>query len=177
VGYIGAGITRFNTADDLTVTDDAQILDELTVNGNVTLGDAAGDAVTIAGTANVQSSMTVDSGVANTNIYSDHMNVTADTLIQGALETSGTLKLDGNYPVADRNVALGDGALDDGSLSGNNNTAIGAEALTDNTSGASNTATGKFALQSNTTADNNTAIGNNALQDNTTGSNNIKHNS
>jgi hypothetical protein len=34
MGYIGAGITRFNTADELTVTGDAEF------NGNVTLGDS-----------------------------------------------------------------------------------------------------------------------------------------
>ena len=37
----------------------------------------------------------------------------------------GTIKLDGNYPVGTNNVALGDTALDDATLSGGNNTAIG----------------------------------------------------
>ena len=38
--------------------------------------------------------------------------------------SSGTIKLDGNYPTGSNNVALGNAALDDGSLSGDNNTAI-----------------------------------------------------
>jgi hypothetical protein len=79
------------------------------------------------------------------------------------LEANGTIKLDGNYPVGTANVALGDGALDDGSLTGASNTAVGACALTANTSGASNTATGQNVLSANTTGSSNTAMGVNAL--------------
>lgn len=87
--------------------------------------------------------------------------------------SSGTIKLDGNYPVGTNNVALGDTALDDASLTGGNNTAIGANALTANTTGASNTAVGYQALWSNTTASYNNAFGHNALVFNTTGANNV----
>jgi hypothetical protein len=46
--------------------------------------------------------------------------------INGNLDVDGgTIKLDGNYPVGTANVALGDGALDDGSLTGSCNVAIG----------------------------------------------------
>jgi hypothetical protein len=46
--------------------------------------------------------------------------------INGNIDVDGgTIKLDGNYPVGTNNVALGDGALDDGSLSGGSNVAIG----------------------------------------------------
>jgi trimeric autotransporter adhesin len=79
------------------------------------------------------------------------------------LEANGTIKLDGNYPVGTANVALGDAALDDGSLTGASNTAVGACALTANTSGASNTATGQNVLSANTTGSSNTAMGVNAL--------------
>src|SRR5210317_671114 len=58
------------------------------------------------------------------------------------IDTQGTIKLDGNYPTGTGNVALGDSALDDGSLSGGNNTAIGNAALTANTTGSDNTAIG-----------------------------------
>ena len=54
----------------------------------------------------------------------------------------GTIKLDGNYPTGTNNVALGDQALDDGSLSGASNTAIGYNTLTANTSGNVNTGIG-----------------------------------
>jgi trimeric autotransporter adhesin len=93
---------------------------------------------------------------------------------QGNLSVDGgTIKLDGNYPVGTGNVALGNQALDDGSLSGNFNTAMGNNALTANTSGAQNTVYGAAAMQTNTTGANNTAIGGNGpLQANTSGGNN-----
>src|SRR5262249_8706078 len=52
---------------------------------------------------------------------------------------------------------------------GFNNTAIGADALANNTTGGGNTAIGLFALVSSTTGQGNTAIGISALQGNTTG--------
>ena len=87
-------------------------------------------------------------------------NLTAD---------GGTIKLDGNYPTGTGNVAMGDGALDDGSLSGNFNTAIGDNALSANTSGASNTAIGNDAGISNTTGFQNVFVGDTAGDANTTG--------
>ena len=81
-------------------------------------------------------------------------NVNGDfTVSNGTLSASGnvsfdggTIKLDGNYPTGTNNVELGDTALDDGSLSGGNNTAIGHAALTANTSGSFNVAVGADAL-------------------------------
>ena len=101
----------------------------------------------------------------------------------------GTIKLDGNYPVGTGNVALGDAALDDGSLSGNQNTAVGSSALSANTtasnntavgwsaglnitSGTANTAVGRATMSNTTTGSYNTVLGMDALQTNTTGSNN-----
>jgi len=84
----------------------------------------------------------------------------------------GTIKLDGNYPVGTQNVALGDTALDSGSLTGGYNTAIGHGSMTNNSSGQENTAVGRLALQNNNTASNNTAVGAIALADNTTGASN-----
>src|SRR5210317_942211 len=60
----------------------------------------------------------------------------------GAVALNGTIKLDGDYPVGTNNVALGNLALDDGSLTGGYNTAIGTGALTANTTGTQNTALG-----------------------------------
>jgi hypothetical protein len=51
----------------------------------------------------------------------------------------------------------------------NENTAVGAAALPNNTTANNNTATGAFALFSNTTGTSNTAVGDRALQNNTTG--------
>jgi hypothetical protein len=85
------------------------------------------------------------------------------------LSSQGTIKLDGNYPVGTRNVALGDTALDS-LTSGNYNTAIGDIALTANTSGSINVAVGGAALTANTTGSENTALGYAALERNTTAS-------
>ena len=82
----------------------------------------------------------------------------------------GTIKLDGNYPVGTENVALGNQALDDGSLSGAYNTAIGHNSLSANTSGQRNTAVGRTAMVGNTTGGYNTAVGMDALPANTSGS-------
>ncbi len=88
------------------------------------------------------------------------------------LTVDGTIKLDGNYPTGTNNVALGDTALDDGSLSGGNNTAIGSGALTANTSGSSNTAVGHLSLDAVTTGSGNTGLGRTAGSSLTTGADN-----
>jgi hypothetical protein len=69
-------------------------------------------------------------------IYSDGTDILEGISSTGNLEVSGnldvdggTIKLDGDYPVGTGNLALGNAALDDGTLSGNSNTAIGSCAL------------------------------------------------
>ncbi len=107
-------------------------------------------------------------------------NVNGDfTVSNGTLSASGnvsfdggSIKLDGNFPTGTGNVALGNQALDDGSLSGNNNTAVGSDALSANTSGVENTAVGMQSLDANTTGESNTGMGVNTLTSNSTGSNN-----
>src|SRR5919108_4067023 len=69
---------------------------------------------------------------------------------------------DGGYPGG--NTAEGINALHDvNTVVGINNTAVGANALTHNTTGQSNVAVGSSALASNTTGDFNMAIGTEAL--------------
>ena len=84
--------------------------------------------------------------------------------------TTGTVKLDGNYPVGTGNVALGDTAGDSIASDGNYNTLIGANAGTAITTGDNNTAVGYQAGYSNTTASFNTFIGRLSGYTNTTGS-------
>ena len=99
--------------------------------------------------------------------------VTDGVTVAGNLSVDGgTIKLDGNYPVGSGNVGLGDAALDDGSLSGDNNTAIGSLAMTANTTGTQNAAFGQAALDANTTGNNNTALGRLSVSANSTGGNN-----
>src|SRR6266404_8418150 len=72
---------------------------------------------------------------------------------------------DGNYPGG--NTAEGINALHDVNTAvGLNNTAVGANALTHNTTGSTNVAVGSSALFSNTTGNFNMAIGTEALRDN-----------
>ena len=99
---------------------------------------------------------------------------TPDVDSDGLAVDSGTIKLDGNYPVGTGNVALGDAALDDAGLTGNNNVAVGTDALTSNTTASNNTAVGHEAGYSQTTADafgSNTFVGQKAGYS-TTGSRN-----
>jgi Chaperone of endosialidase len=70
--------------------------------------------------------------------------------------------------LANENTALGDDALSS-NTTGDNNTATGFQALSSNTTGDLNTATGAQALSSNTIGHFNTATGVNALLSNTTG--------
>src|SRR5436309_9832970 len=73
--------------------------------------------------------------------------------------------------LAHNNTFLGDDALTS-NTTGILNTATGADALLLNTTGNFNTATGAFALFNNTTGSDNTASGSEALKFNTTGTNN-----
>lgn len=100
------------------------------------------------------------------------LNATTGTFSNGLSVDGGSVKLDGNYPTGTNNVALGNAALDDASLSGASNVAIGFNALTVNTSGASNTSVGTLTLDANTTGGSNVALGYGALTENTTASNN-----
>ena len=87
------------------------------------------------------------------------------------IDVDGTIKLDGNYPTGTDNVALGNQALDDPSLSGSNNIAIGSSALTANTTGGFNTALGSVSLRDNVTGSNLTGVGYGALVLNTASNN------
>jgi hypothetical protein len=70
------------------------------------------------------------------------------------------------------NTNVGETALASASLSGNNNTAVGAGALYLNTTGGNSTGVGTNALRNNTTGSNNSAFGASALEANTVGDNN-----
>jgi hypothetical protein len=114
-------------------------------------------------TSNVQTQLNTKAPLASPT-FTGTATVTGNLSVDG-----GTIKLDGNYPVGTGNVALGDAALASGSLSGGDNTAVGFQALTTNTSGEINTAVGSDALRYNTTGGHNTSLGVNALKQNTSG--------
>ena len=156
------------TADNLQVVMNGIVLDTsdfTATNGTSVVlasGAATGDLINIY----AFKSFTTADMVSKTNGGTFSGNVT----FSGNLTADGgSIKLDGNYPTGTGNVALGDGALDDGSLSGNFNTAIGDNALSSNSSGASNTAIGNDAGISNTSGFQNVFVGDTAGDANTTG--------
>jgi hypothetical protein len=87
--------------------------------------------------------------------------------------TGATQAVDlGAYNLTVNGVSVGRGS---GDISITSNTAIGASALSKNTTGSNNTANGVYALVNNTTGSNNSAQGIFALELNTTGSNNTSN--
>ena len=72
-----------------------------------------------------------------------------------------------------KSVAIGFNALFNNGPDANNNTAMGALAMTGNTTGAFNTACGSDALYHNTTGNSNVAIGSGAMFENITGELNV----
>jgi hypothetical protein len=87
--------------------------------------------------------------------------------------TGATQAVDlGAYNLTVNGVSVGRGS---GDISITSNTAIGASALSKNTTGSNNTANGVYALVNNTTGSNNSAQGIYALELNTTGSNNTSN--
>jgi trimeric autotransporter adhesin len=96
----------------------------------------------------------------------DGLTVAGNVSVDG-----GTIKLDGNYPTRNDNVALGNTALDS-LTTGDNNTSIGSGAGTAVTEGEWLVAVGKDAGAAVTTGLFNNAIGGQALYSETTGANN-----
>ena len=93
------------------------------------------------------------------------------TLASFALSPQARAVCQEGCDLAHNNTFLGDDALTS-NTTGILNTATGADALLLNTTGNFNTATGAFALLNNTTGSDNTASGSEALKFNTTGTNN-----
>ncbi|SFZ94600.1 Chaperone of endosialidase [Flaviramulus basaltis] len=79
--------------------------------------------------------------------------------------------LSGNVNTGNDNTAIGDEALRD-NTTGEQNTVIGSQAMRFNTIGKENTAVGRQALRNNTEGDENTAVGRHALISNTLGDQN-----
>ncbi len=103
----------------------------------------------------------------------DAVDIDGAVDIAGNLSVDGgTIKLDGNYPTGTDNTALGDGALDDGSLSGGYNVAVGKAALGENEGGQENVAVGWNSLDANTSGNNNSSLGSQSLSANTSGASN-----
>lgn len=88
----------------------------------------------------------------------------ADLTVGANLDvTSGTIKLDGNYPTGTNNVAMGDNALNS-LTTGQDNTCIGHDTGTAIQDGSDNTFIGESAGAGMTTGNDNTAVGGRALK-------------
>ena len=144
--------------------------------GNIAIGDSALTSITNAADGNVAigyaalNQSTLSSTAPNTAIGTDALKwattATNNTAIgnQAMFGTSANPLTGAGY-----NVALGDSALRGIQGTANENTAVGYQALTNNTTGTLNTAAGCLTLDANTTGSNNTAIGKQSLSANTTG--------
>ena len=87
----------------------------------------------------------------------------ADLTVGANLDvSSGTIKLDGNYPTGTNNVAMGDNAFNS-VTSGRDNTCIGHDTGTSLQDGSDNTFIGESAGAGMTTGNDNTAVGGRAL--------------
>ncbi len=159
-----------NTGSSVFIGEGAGANDDLSNNGNVFIGQQAGNANTSgnSNTANGYQALYLNStGDANTANGSQalYYNTT------GSNNTATGLQALYFNTTGDENIANGIYALytnNDGAL----NIATGGSALFSNISGSYNTANGRTALYSNTTGDYNTANGISALFSNTTGSKN-----
>jgi hypothetical protein len=179
-------------AGDVTGTQSATVV--ASVGGqtaaNVASGVSAANAATSAATGNTIVKRDASGSFTTTNLTLNGSLVFSNAAVDTIYSGSSTLLIDdynnqnfyagygagnfngdsfeygGNY----FNVGVGFMALPAGQIVGSYyNTAIGAEALYDNTSGADNTACGAQALYSNNNGFGNTASGYYALYDNTSG--------
>ena len=96
----------------------------------------------------------------------------SDICVGGGATIGGTCTpLSNATSLSDDNIAIGAEVLENNTI-GNSNTATGAGALFANTEGNINTATGVASLHNNSIGDGNTATGADALNQNTTGNDN-----
>ncbi len=95
-----------------------------------------------------------------------------DVIASGTVSATRLLLSDSSGGIDEPNVIIGVGAMAGAASGGGANTAIGINALNQNTSGFKNIAVGKIALFNNTVGNKNTGVGYGALFGNTTGSNN-----
>ena len=159
--------TNLDSVDNLL--DGTTPVTGIDINSGTIDGTVIGGASAAAGTfTNIAGTLTTAAQANITSLGS----LTSLTVAGNVSVDGGTIKLDGNYPTGTDNVALGNTALDDGSLSGGYNTAVGTGSLSANTSGQQNASLGAYSLDANTTGSYNAGFGQSSLGSNTTGSQN-----
>jgi hypothetical protein len=171
-----AAITGTNTGDQVNITGNAgtatKLQSSVTING--VAFDGSGDITlptSAAGIPYTGATQAVDLGafdlkVNGLTIGRGNNRVDNNVAIGQSALSSTTTGFQGNYL-----TAVGFEALKNDTW-GYFNTGIGSSALFSNTTGLANTAVGSNSLYSNTTANYNTAVGTSALRLNTTGESN-----
>ncbi|MFN5865845.1 MAG: beta strand repeat-containing protein, partial [Candidatus Kapaibacterium sp.] len=112
------------------------------------------------------------------------LQISMNNVVQAIIKTTGEMQLNKDMKVNDvvvgrgassvaSNTAIGAQALSNNSATGTNNTAVGNVALLSNTTGQYNTATGAGALYNNVDGSSNSGFGANALYNNQSGDNNV----
>lgn len=109
----------------------------------------------------------------NTSLWLGYQNAVANTNAAGQRTVAIGFQALMNCPICFENVAIGFLAMQQNTLNGIQNVAVGSAALQNNTSGGQNVAVGWTAAIANTTASRNMAIGGNTLGLNQTGSDNV----
>ncbi len=158
-GALSAGGNKLANLAAGTAAGDAVRFEQAVLDGDAAGGDLSG---TFPNPTVAKLQGTVVSATAPT---------TGQVLRHNGTEWTPTTPVTHTHDLGDDNTAVGLDALSS-NTSGHNNTAVGARALLANTIGSDNTATGLAALRDNTTGKYNTATGYRAMQDNTTGDNN-----
>lgn len=170
------GIGTSSPTVPLEVSGSAKISGNLDVTGNITGNVEVTNVVPYTGaTGNVDLgfyNITANKVTSNTDATINSINIglggasvpTSTSIGKGALNS---------LSAANNNTAVGFVALGNSTDSGEQNTAIGSQALSGNISGSINAAFGYQALQFNTTGIRNVAMGNEALRSNTTGAQNV----
>ena len=171
-----AAITGTNTGDQVNITGNAgtatKLQSSVTINGiafdgsaNITL-PASASGIPYTGATQAVDLGAYDLKVNGLTVGLGNNRVDNNVAIGQSALSSTTTGFQGNYL-----TAVGFEALKNDTW-GYFNTGIGSSALFSNTTGLANTAVGSNSLYSNTTASYNTAVGTSALRVNTTGENN-----
>ena len=196
-GNIGIGTTLTATttgSNNVTIGDDS-LISVTTGDGNIGLGDEANSAITTAsktiaiGANSVASSngaIAIGSNLTSSEAQGAALDATKARGMTSIAIGNGAISGDenatgrdsiaiGNQARANTSTSSGSGSIAIGSYSnaGKASVALGASALSGNTTGSGNTAVGYAALTGNTTGSDNTAVGYTALPSNTTGYGNI----
>ena len=191
---LGTTLTSVTTGEhNIGIGDDS--LTNITGNGNIAIGgnanpNTANASKTIAIGANSVASCTgaiaIGSNLTSSEAQGAALDATKARGMTSIAIGNGAISGDenatgrdsiaiGNQARANTSTSSGSGSIAIGSYSnaGNASVALGASALSGNTTGSGNTAVGYAALTGNTTGSDNTAVGYTALPSNTTGSGNI----